>query len=192
MYYNKIKELIYKFQDLGIENSRDGAVLIGRAPHIAPRAWLNTMFPALKENEVEILEEQLKTNIPNDYKDFLLNFSNGLNILTSTLSLDGFRWHLNRDADFRQPYSIVTTNVFERPDNAKDSYFFIGGYNWDGSHLYIDKKTNTVHCCERWDATSKIQWAFLDEMLLSELKRLYQMFDDEGRDLDENKQTIPY
>uniref|UniRef100_UPI0026027B85 hypothetical protein n=1 Tax=Chryseobacterium sp. TaxID=1871047 RepID=UPI0026027B85 len=60
------------------------------------------------------------------------------------------------------------------------------------SRLYIDKDTNIVHCCERWDATSKVQWSSFEEMLLSELKRLYRLFDDEGKEIDEDASTLPY
>ncbi|SEW25279.1 SMI1 / KNR4 family (SUKH-1) [Chryseobacterium wanjuense] len=194
MKYKKINGLIYKFENLGIENSSDGAILIGKAPHIAPEAWLNEIFPVLDSKEIKILEEQLKTDIPEDYKNFLMNFSNGLIFLSSTLSLYGLRRQLNRrsSVDSRQPYSIITSNIPERPDNAKNSFFFIGGYNWDGSRLYIDKNTNKVHCCERWDATSRIEWNSFQEMLLTELKRLYSYFDDEGKEIDEDRSTLPY
>ena len=136
----------------------------------------------------------MKTEIPESYKDFLMNFSNGLILLSSTLSLYGLQRQLNRSlsVNSRQPYSIITSNIYERPNNAKDNYFFIGGYNWDGSHLYIDKETNTVHCCERWDATSKFQWTNLNEMLVSEINRLYNLFDDEGKEIDEDISTLPY
>lgn len=194
MYNKEINELIYKFSNLGLENSSDGAMLIGHVPFKGSEAWLNEMFPVLDNKEIEILEEQLKTDIPFEYKDFLQNFSNGLILLTATLSLDGFRRQLTRSpkANSRQPFSIITPNVYERPDNVKESYFFIGGYQWDGSLLYIDKDTNIVHCGLPDDATSKVQWNSFQEMLLSELKRLYSFFDNEGREIDEDQSTLQY
>lgn len=194
MKYQEINEFIYKFEKLGLSSSSDGAMLIGKAPHIAPEAWLNEVFPVLDIEEIEHLEEELKETLPQEYKDFLMNYSNGLIILTSTLSLYGLRRRMTRDIkqNSRQPYSIITSNVHERPENAGNNIFFIGSYQWDGSHLYIDKETNKVHCCERWDATSKIQWDSFQEMLISELKRLYTFFDDEGRELDEDASTLPY
>src|SRR5690554_5963602 len=149
----EIKELVFKFKNLGIGTSNDNATLIGRAPFNGAKAWLNIVYPILNDEEIVILEKELNTTIPEDYKFFLSNFSNGLNILSSTFSLYGLRRQIDRNinSDTRQPYSILTPNIYERPDNANDSFFFIGGYNWDGSHLYIDKETNIVHCCERWD-----------------------------------------
>ncbi|MBP1167977.1 hypothetical protein JOE44_004861 [Chryseobacterium sp. PvR013] len=192
--YKEIRELIYKFQNLGTVNSSDGAMLIGHIPFKAPEAWLNEMFPVLDNSEIDSLEDQLDTSIPEEYKTFLQKFSNGLILLAATLSLDGFRRQLTRDpkANSRQPFSIITPNVYERPDNSKESYFFIGGYQWDGSLLYIDKDTNIVHCGSPHDATSKVQWNSFEEMLLSELKRLYTFFDDEGREIDEDVSTLPY
>ncbi|MFL9845287.1 SMI1/KNR4 family protein [Flavobacterium rhizosphaerae] len=190
----EIKELVYKFKDLGIEKSYDNAILIGKAPFRGPMGWLNILYPPLNVEEVNVLEQHLETEIPKSYKSFLCNFTNGLNILSSTFSLYGLRRQINRNIDLniRQPYSIITPNVYERPDNAKDSFFFIGGYNWDGSNLYIDTQTDKVHCCERWDATSKFEWNSLEEMLLSELKRLYGLFDNTGKEIDEDVKTIPY
>ena len=169
-------------------------MMIGHAPFIGPEALLNITFPKLNNEEITLLEEDLETTIPKDYKHFLMNYSNGGNFLSSTLSLDGLRRRLTRDpkANSRQPFSIITPNVYERPENAKESYFFIGGYQWDGSLLYIDKETNIVHCGSPDDSTSKVQWPSFEEMLLSELKRLYTFFDDEGRELDEDFSTLPY
>lgn len=194
MDYKEINALIYKFENLGLSNSNDGAMMIGHAPFKGPQAWLNIIFPKLNNEEVALLEDNLRTTIPKEYKDFLMNFSNGCNILSSNLSLYGLRRQLTRDpkANSRQPFSLITPNLHERPENALENYFFLGGYNWDGSLLYIDKETNIVHCCERWDATSKVQWNSFQEMLLSELKRLYTFFDDQGKEIDEDVSTLPY
>lgn len=189
----RLTELVYKFQNHGIEEMQNGTVLIGKAPFIAPQAWLNERYPVLGPKEIDEMKNELDTQIPPVYRNFLAEYSNGLCILTATFCLYGHRLMLGSSIEAsRQPFSITTPNKSERPDNAKNSYFFIGGYNWDGSHLYIDKADNTVHCCERWDATSKKQWGTLEEMILSEIERLYTLIDEEGRFLDEDKPTIPY
>jgi SMI1 / KNR4 family (SUKH-1) len=189
----RFKELIYKFQDLGVERSiSNGAILIGKAPHIAPEAWLNSLYQPLDITDVKVLETELGTDIPIDYKNFLLNVSNGLNILVGTFYLDGLRRNYKRTVDeSRQPFSIITTNIEERPDNAKDNHFFIGGYKWDGSCIYIDKKTNLVHYCDRDDVTSLFQWESFEEMLISELDRIYLLFDNNGVKIHEDICTTP-
>lgn len=180
-YFEEVKKELYKFENLGIEKSEKGTILIGRAPHIAPKAWLHSIYPVLSEQDIITLENELNTKIPEDYKWFLLNFSNGLGVFVAKFYLYGLRKELGRTIEAsRQPYSPVIANVNERPENAKDSHFFIGGYSWDGSKLYIDKETNAVHFCARWDATSLYQWDCFEEMIVSELKRITKLFDANG------------
>lgn len=63
------RDLIYRFQNQGIEESQStGAILIGKAPHIAPEAWLNTLYPPLSKNDVQALEKELGMEISIDYK----------------------------------------------------------------------------------------------------------------------------
>jgi len=138
------------------------------------------------------LEKELGMEIPIDYKKFLLDVSNGLDILVGTFCLDGLRRNYKRSTDeSRQPFSIITANIRERPRNAADDHFFIGSYDWGGSYLYIDKRTSTVHYCDRADATSLFQWETFEQMLISELKRIYSLFDERGRKIDEDLYTTP-
>lgn len=192
-YFAEIKNELFEFKHLGEETvAETGALLIGRAPHVAPQAWLHKIYPVLSNDDIAKLETDLRTTIPNEYKHFLQHCSNGLNVFVSEFSLDGLRKQLGRSiAASRQPYGLDIPNVDERPENAKDSYFFIGGYSWDGSKLYIDKETKKVHYCARWDATSLYQWNSFEEMLLSEVKRLINLFDENGVIINENLFTTP-
>jgi hypothetical protein len=190
--FEEVKIELYKFENLGIETSENGAILIGKALHIAPLAWLNEIYPVLNEEDILLIEKELKTEVPLDYKNFLINFSNGLKIFVATFSLYGLRKVLGRSVEAsRQPFSIFTSNSYEKPENSKEHYFFIGGYNWDGSKLYIDKTTNKVHYCDRWDATSLFEWDSFEEMIVSEVKRITNLFDEKGVILDENMYTTP-
>jgi hypothetical protein len=172
--YSEIKKLVIKFENLGVHLSDNGTILIGKAPFLGSEAWLNKIYPTLTAEEIKELEFSLCKELPSEFKYFLTNFSNGLNILSSTLSIYGLRKQLGRSIEAsRQPYSILVPNQLERPINAKENFLFIGGYNWDGSLLYIDSETNKVHCCTQEDATSKICWNSLTEMLTLEIERLY-------------------
>ncbi len=120
------------------------------------------------------------------------NGSNGLNVFVGEFSLYGLRKDLGRTIEAsRQPYSPDIANIYERPKNAEKSYFFIGGYKWDGSNLYIDTKTNLVHFCDRWDATSLYKWNSFEEMLVSEIKRLVKLFGENGKITDAKLYTTP-
>lgn len=191
-YFEEVKKGLYKFENLGIETAENGAILIGKAPHLGTMAWLHKIYPILSEDDVIKLEKELNTKIPAAYKYFLMNYSNGLNIFASTFYLDGVRKQIGRSVEAsRQPYSIITTNLYERPNHSKDNYLFIGGYNFDGSHVYIDKETNKVHYCDRYDATSLLEWNSFEEMVVSEVKRITQLFDDKGVEIEEDIKTTP-
>ena len=190
--YSEIKELILKFSFLGIEESKStGALLIGRAPHIAESAWLNRLYSPIDKNEIIKMEDGISKKIPTSYVDFLTNFSNGLNILGDTLCLFGYRSNYVRTVDFSwQPYSLISFNKYDKPRNSTGEMLFIGSYDWDGSLLYMttDEK---VHFCNRDDSTSLFIWDSLSSMLISELKRIYNNFDSSGIQIDDTQATTP-
>lgn len=169
-----------------------GALLIGHAPHVAPEAWLNSVYPCLSEQEIIELEKLLGTTIPREYCHFLQHISNGVDVLVTELCLYGKRSNYIRTSTdaTRQPFNICDL-VREKPRNADENMFFIGSYSWDGSKLYIDKRDNQVYFCQRDDCTTLKSWPSLEEMLLDEIPRLYSLFDDNGVQLDGNQSTLP-
>lgn len=191
--YQELKELMYKYQDYGLEVSPvTGAIKIGRAKHVAPLAWSNELYPVLSNEEIESLEKEIGLRIPDAYKVFLTTFSNGMVVLTTTLSLYGLRKYNSRDniEYVFQPFDIVRVNTFERPKNMPDNMFIIGSYNWDGSFITMTTD-NKVHYCKRDDATSLITWNSLEEMLVSEIKRIYTLYDEKGVKIDEDASPLP-
>lgn len=192
--YEQIKELLYRYDKYGVEVTENGTILIGH-PDYLPEHWrLIMIFPKLKSEEISLLEKECGTSLPDSYKYFLMNFSNGLDFINDTLSLFGLRKIAGRTIEAsRQPYALKTPNKDERGyvENVKDSYFFIGSYKWDGSHLYIDKETEKVHFCSPDDATPLYTWDSLEDMLISELTRIYTLFTEDGRRIDKSKSTLP-
>ena len=55
----------------------------------------------------------------------------------------------------------------------------------------IDKKTKKVHFCAPDDATPLFTWNSLEDMLISELTRLYCLFTEDGRRINKAKSTLP-
>ena len=191
-YFEEVKKELFKYKNLGEEISQNGTLLIGRAPHVAELAWLHEIYPVLNDADIVNLEVELNTKIPEDYKFFLQHYSNGLGVFVSKFSLYGLRKELGRSIEAsRQPFSPVISNIDERAENAKPSYFFIGTYSWDRSKLYIDAETGIVHYCDRWDATSLYQWNSFSQMLLSEIKRLTNLFDENGIIINKDLHTTP-
>jgi hypothetical protein len=189
--YNEILMRLKEYKPLEEEHLSDGTHLIGKAPHIAPLAWLHTIYPGLTDENISELEEKIGVSIPDSYKDFL-RLSNGLNVFNTTLSLFGLRKNYDRSHDqVWQPFDILTPNLRERPENARSNVFIIGSYDWDGSYLFIDRKTNKVHLCDRDDAASLYEWPNLEVMLRSEIDRLITLFDKNGKELYADTSTLP-
>ena len=183
--YNYINELLYKFSSLGVKTiEKTGATLIGYAPFIAPEAWLNHLFKPLTMDSICLLEDRIKRPIPDGYRDFLMYFSNGLNVMNGHLSLFGLRTSYSRDTSDRQPFDLTLVNTIasEKPFNSTKEMFFFGSYMSKGSKLYFDKDSR-VCFCSRENATPLKTWNNLIEMLESELIRIYKLFDESGHPL---------
>lgn len=188
------EKLMMHYSHLGTRTvETTGAVLIGRVPHITPEAWLNVMYPCLTEQETVELEKSLGTTIPSEYRHFLQNVSNGMNLLVNKLCLYGKRRSYVRSSSDAawQPFDLGDIQLHERPENASDDVFFIATYSWDSSKLYIDKHDNKVHFCARHDCTPLKSWNSLEEMLLEEMPRLYSLFDDNGVLHSKSQSTLP-
>ena len=186
-----IFDKLENYSFLGKEILSNGRHLIGRAPHIAPQAWLHKFGAGLNEKEIIELELEIKIPIPSEFRKFL-KLTNGLNIFVSAFCIYGKRNNYIRNIENSwQPFDIVTPNTFERPKNAKRSNLFVGTYSWDGSGVYIDVETGKVHYHKRFDATSLLEWDNFGEMLSSEIERIIALFDKNGIKIDPNKPTTP-
>ena len=190
---DNIRELITKFSYLGTKQTANKkALLIGHAPQIAPEAWLNCLYKPVSLKEIQLIEKSIGVSIPDSYKSFMLSFSNGLNILGDTISLFGYRFNYIRNSEeiLWQPYDIIIPNLYERPKNATHNDFIIGGYEWDGSKLYINKD-NEICYCKSEDITPLKKWNSLSDMLYEELTRLYELVSENGLFIDTDCKTTP-
>lgn len=190
----ELRELLGRYAYLGVEYIPETkATLIGRAFHVAPEAWLNSMYGPLTVSEIESIETSLSTEIPISYRNFLMNCSNGLNLMGTTMCLFGFRSLIGRDMiASRQPFDLITLNKYksERPRNATPEMFFIGGYDWDGSQVYITGD-GKIHFCHPEDSKSLKEWDSLDGFIKSEIDRINFLFDEKGMEYNESIPTIP-
>ncbi|MES2108972.1 MAG: SMI1/KNR4 family protein [Bacteroidota bacterium] len=180
-----------RYKTLGEQRLEDGTLLIGRAPHIAPQAWLHSIYPPLTIDDLAGLATAINAEIPEAYRTFLQHY-NGLKIFNTTFCLYGLRRNSGRSVNsVWQPFNIIITNTLERPKGATMNMFFIGGYDWDGSLIYIDNNTGEVHLCDGETVASTFKWPGFEEMLDAEISRLITLFDDGGKALDEDASTLP-
>ncbi|PGH37810.1 MAG: 1,3-beta-glucan synthase regulator [Candidatus Nephrothrix sp. EaCA] len=189
-YFDTVKKQLENYNHLGEQILQDRTLLIGKAPHIAPKAWLHGIYKPLSNDEVEKLEYDMQLKIPSDYKFFLTNYSNGLNIFVDVFSLDGFRKRSSRNIeDAYQPYSIINPNTKERLEDAEADMFFIGGYNWDGSLLYM--KNGKAYRCSSENIKPLNTWDSFEKMLLTEINRICLLYDKNGVEIEAEKPTVP-
>jgi hypothetical protein len=188
----ELENLLMRFSHLGVTHSKNGALLIGKAPHIAEYAWLNVMYPCVTETEVCDLEKRLGVAIPKVYKDFLMNVSNGFDIMNCTLALHGCRTSYDRsDLDSWYPFNLEDVQKYERPKNATPEMFFLGTYEYDGSKLNLNTLDDKIYYCDRYDATPLKSWDSLSAMLTSEIERIFGLFDADGRIFSRMAPTTP-
>jgi hypothetical protein len=187
----RVYEVVRAAEDLGHEVRQDGTRLVGRAPHVGSEAWLHIIYRPLNGLETKALERSLGRELPDEFKWFLRRM-NGINLFSDSFAIDGLRTGYSRaDPEDEQPYDITTPNQDERPPDAHESLLFVGGYEWDGSLVYIDPRTSRAHRCTRESAEPLDEWPSFLEMLASEAVRLSRLFDARGRKIDPDAPTTP-
>ena len=190
--FKKAEEIILKHLKLGFKELDNGTKLIGHIPQLAEMAYLHIIFAPLSNKDIIKLEKSLNTDIPDIYKEFLC-LTNGLSVFSESLTLDGYRKDYSRIGDdMWQPFDLDIPNVAERLPDAEPSFFFIGGYGYDGSLLYIDKKTNIVYRCLDYASNQLNKWDDFENILISEMQRLETHFDEKGNKIDESRSTTPW
>ena len=189
-YVRYIQALIEEQKALG---AVEGEVVsrYGHIPQIAPEAYNIYTFAPLTEERLALLERALNREVPKQYKIFLTLFSNGMHIFHRCLSLDGLQGSINRDLGIQGPFDLSDTNVYERPKNADSNCFFLGGYSYDGSLLYIKDDVSTVYYCARRDATPLKEWNSFSEMLIEEIQRLKSLHGVDGMLQVPREETLP-
>ncbi|WP_405207162.1 SMI1/KNR4 family protein [Aquimarina sp. LLG6339-5] len=179
------------YKKYGTIIQENGTELIGKATHIAPMAWLHSLFKGLEKQEIEKLETELNTEIPNRYAEFL-KFSNGLQLFNTTLSFHGLRKSYDRvtEINARNPFSLTDLN-YERPLNSKPDYFYFGSYFWDGSLVFIDKSDSKIHRCDRDDSKPLNTWNDFNDFIKNEIIRIKSLHKENGTEKNPDESTIP-
>lgn len=168
-----------------------GARLFGKTPK-GKDTWLHAVFGPLNDAEIKSLEKLVGISIPDSLRS-LYRVSNGLNLFSDELSIDGLRKGNARSGDSAwQPYSLVEPNTVERPDGATQDELFIGGYSYDGSRIKLNIKTGKVTAC-RPDTANDVfaRWPDLPSFLRKEYARLAKLFNDDLDLVDPDGSTLP-
>ena len=189
-YISHIQALIKEQKALGAVEEERGS-RYGHIPQIAPEAYNIYTFAPLTEEQLALVEQNIGREIPCQYRTFLTHVSNGMHIFNRCLSLDGLQGSINRKLGIQGPFDLSIPNVYERPSNADASCFFIGGYSYDASKLYMKDDSDKVYYCARRDATPLKEWNSFSEMLIEEIQRLKSLHDADGMLQVPNEETLP-
>lgn len=190
-YFDRVVEILRSYETVGVRILENGTRLIGHVPHVAPEAWLHGLFPPLSATDIVRMESELGIQIPRMLSEYYAR-SNGMYAFSHHLYIRGIRRSFSRVGDDAwQPFSIRTPNVDERLRNAKPTSLFIGGYQPDGSKLFIDVADARVYRCGKLSAKPLNEWPSFDVMLESEVRRLATLFDLQGKILNPSKPTTP-
>lgn len=190
--FSGVLDILERYAVTGLHIDNIGSRLIGKAPSIAPMARIHTLFKPLSLDDIFFLENKIGLSIKESFRFFMLNISNGLSVFTSSFSINGLRKINSRELNGpKEPYSIISINLYQRPRDSSPNYLYIGGYSWDGSNLYIDNNTQKVYRCSSISSKPLNEWPNFETMLLSEVTRLTSLFDMNGKKLDVDKPTVP-
>ena len=189
-YVRYIQALIEEQKALG---AVEGEVVskYGHIPQLAPEAYNIYTFAPLTDEQLALLERVLNREVPKQYRAFLTHVSNGMHIFHRCLSLEGLQGSINRKLGIQGPFDLSIPNVYERPSNADASCFFIGGYSYDASKLYMKDDSDKVYYCARRDATPLKEWNSFSEMLIEEIQRLKSLHGADGMLQVPREETLP-
>jgi len=176
--FETVYDLAMRVKHLGYERTPNDAQLFGFVldSRFGFKRWVHFIFPALKDEEIDLIESMSGVKFPVRFRDFLKQ-TNGLILFSGALSIDGYCSSYDRLSKAAYPYAIEVPNTVERIKDAKPSFVFIGGYSSDGSKLYIDPETDRVYRCPRRTTVPINEWPDFDSMLNSEALRLSEEFE---------------
>jgi len=154
-------------------------------PHVSEFAFGASLFSGLSEAEIDELEkslpypvpEQMRANIPNQFRAFLRN-ANGLKLFG--LSINGMYWRI--EPVVGAPIGLHYGGL-ERPPNVPKFHFGFGSINGTGAasgKLFLTE-TGQVELIHRDIGVLGAAWGSFAEFLEQEIERQLTIRDTEGR-----------
>lgn len=184
---------IDEWQRLGVKSDASGSRLIAHTPRDYPDAYLHAVFSARSQADWNKYGISLPEELQQLYAE-----CNGLMLFGTALSVFGVRSHHKRSADAAfQPFDLVDHDrelravTHRLSDSQQDDRVFFGGYDWDGSNVYIVPNDGRVFWCRDGSAQSELTWPSIAVFLQAEYDRILGLFDDVGYPKDDNVSTAP-
>lgn len=190
-----ILHLLSEFEDVNDRES-ETAFFRTHVPWIGPQAYLNIIFKPAPE--AVLAEAARRVRMPASLIEFLRR-QNGAILFSGALSVCGVHRHgqlLNRQEAFsRMPFNIEDENDDWPPDDS-ERFLALGGYGFDGSSVCIDRSDSCIYFFQRGERgllpTPSLKWPSLEDWVTSEIARLSMLFDERGKRLVNESQTLPH
>jgi SMI1-KNR4 cell-wall len=195
-YFTFISEKLKPFREYGELDVDINCTLICHNIYTDRASWCHWLYKPMDENEINKLEIEIKKNIHESYKLFLLQM-NGIGIFHSSINLFG------NDIDYNtgkrissSPFGLLDANEYrfnfgERPIQLSDDVLVIGGYGNDGSGIGILESSGKVIRYDKYSLEVYNEWSSFEGFFVSEFERLSKMFNTDGTKKDLEFSTIP-
>jgi SMI1-KNR4 cell-wall len=194
-YLTFISEKLKPFKLLGETVFDNYATLTSEKVYPDRTSWGHWTYKGMNENEIYKLEVEIKKNIHDGYKSFLMQ-TNGMNVCL-LLKLYGNETDYNTGKRIIfAPFSLSNANEYrfnfgERPINLSDDVLIIGSYGDDGSKIGILGSNGKVVGYNGDTLELYIEWSSFEEFFVSEFERIIEMFDTNGIKKDSEISTTP-
>jgi hypothetical protein len=191
-YFAQLMVVLERWNHLGRRDVSNGTKLIGHVPHVGSLAYLHNIYAGLSRAQIDQIEADIGRKLPSSLRQFYI-YANGCALFGGALSIGGLRFNYDRSLEdtSRQPVSIRTANIPERPKGANPQAIFFGWYNYDGSSIFFNGDESVLMCPRRAAQPILYRWDSFEQMMISEVNRLALMFDESGHRIDPSVPTIP-
>jgi hypothetical protein len=190
----KLIKLLSKFHSFNDRES-EAAFFLTNVPWVAPQAYLNIIFKPAPTDALNHVKTALA--LPASFCE-LLGSQNGAIMFSGALCIYGVhkpRQLLDRSNPFAlPPFDIELENSNWPPDDA-ERLVAIGAYGADGSRVCMDRFKLHLELwpreAPRLRSSPPLLWESLDQWILSEIPRLSMLFNETGKLLVADAETLP-
>ena len=190
----ELLRLLSNFEHVN-ERESETAFFRTHVPWIGPQAYLNIVFKPAPEEA--LAETARRVRMPASLVEFLRT-QNGAILFSGALSVCGVHRPgqlLNRqDAFSRMPFNLEDENDDWLADDS-ERFLPLGGYGFDGSSICIDRSDSCIYFFRRGERgllSTSLKWPSLEDWVKSEVARLSMLFDERGKRLVHESQTLPH
>lgn len=185
-------QLVSRFQNVeDFETSE--AYLRTRVRHVAPEAYLHTIYKPAAPHLVHEVSEHLQ--LPASVRRFYAKW-NGAHLFASALAIFGCRPAgalLNRsDWVHPPPFDLRDANDEEALILSKADAVAVGFYRYDGSLACVHRQSEeVVYLSGEERHASGLRWKSIDHWITAEIERMSFLFNEQGRLLVPKEHQIP-